>query len=110
MTSVAFFGPSGTFTEEALLTQPDLSAAALTPRASIDEVFEAVASGEVDRGFVPLENAIEGTVNATMDGLIFGEDLYIEREVVLDIHLQLMAKPGTRLDQVTPAIVARHLS
>ncbi len=101
VTSVAFFGPSGTFTEEALLTQSDLSAAALSPRSSIDEVLEAVASGEVDRGFVPLENAIEGTVNATMDGLIFGEDLYIEREVVLDIHLQLMAKPGTRLEQVT---------
>ena len=101
MTSVAFFGPSGTFTEEALLTQPDLAAAALSPRSSIDEVLEAVSSGAVDRGFVPIENAIEGTVNATIDGLIFGHDLFIEREVVLDVHLQLMARPGTRLDQVT---------
>jgi prephenate dehydratase len=101
ITTVAFFGPSGTFTEEALLSQPDLAALALEPRSSIDEVLEAVASGAVDLGFVPIENGIEGTVNATMDGLIFDHDLFIVREVVLDVHLQLMARPGTPLDRIT---------
>jgi len=101
VTSVAFFGPAGTFTEEALLTQPDLAAAALSPRGSIGEVLDAVASGGVDLGFVPLENAIEGTVNETMDGLVFGYDLLIEREVVLDIHLQLMAPGGSSISDVT---------
>jgi prephenate dehydratase len=51
-------------------------------------------------GFVPIENAIEGTVNATLDGLVFDHDLIIQREVVRDIHLHLMAPPGTALDQV----------
>lgn len=101
LSSVAFFGPSGTFTEEALLSQSDLAAAALVPKASIPDVLEAVDNGEVDLGFVPIENAIEGTVTATMDTLIFDVDLLIEREVVLDVHLQLMAKPGTTLDAVT---------
>jgi len=101
VTTVAFFGPSGTFTEEALLTQGDLAACALEPKASIGEVLAAVAAGEVDRGFVPIENAIEGTVNATMDGLIFDHDLLIVREVVLDVHLHLMARPGTTLGSVT---------
>ena len=101
LSSVAFFGPSGTFTEEALLTQSDLAAAALMAKSSIPDVLDAVNSGEVDLGFVPIENAIEGTVTATMDTLIFDVDLLIEREVVLDIHLHLMAQPGTRLADVT---------
>ena len=48
-------------------------------------------------GFVPIENAIEGTVSATIDGLIHDVDLHIQREVVMDIHLHLMAPPGTAL-------------
>ena len=99
-TSIAFFGPQGTFTEEALLTQPDYAAAALEPAPTIAEVLDAVAAGQVDLGFVPIENAIEGTVNATLDALIFDFDLLIQREVVLDMHLHLMAPPGTELSDV----------
>lgn len=99
-TSIAFFGPQGTFTEEALLSEPDFAAAALEPRATIAEVLEAVASGEVDLGFVPMENAIDGTVRDTLDALILDVDLLIQREVVRDIHLHLMAGPGTRLSDV----------
>jgi prephenate dehydratase len=99
--SVAFFGPSGTFTEEALLSQADLAGCALLPKGSIAEVLETVAAGQVDLGFVPLENAIEGTVNETMDALVFDYELFIEREVVLDVHLQLMARSGTSLSDVT---------
>ena len=97
---MAFFGPLGTFTEEALLTEPDLAAAALVPKATITEVLESVEGGEVDLGFVPIENAIEGTVNTTLDGLIFDFNLLIRREVVLDIHLHLMAPDGTELSDV----------
>jgi len=99
--SVAYFGPSGTFTEEALLTQADLAASTLLPKTSIAEVLEAVATGEVDMGFVPIENAIEGTVNETLDALIFEYDFFIEREVILDVHLQLMAKPGATMPRIT---------
>ena len=53
--------------------------------------------GQVDLGFVPLENAIEGTVRDIIDSLVFDFDLRIQREVVLDIHLHLMAPPGTDL-------------
>jgi prephenate dehydratase len=103
-TSVAYFGPPATFTQEALLTQPDLLAGALTPLASITTVLEAVAAGDVESGFVPIENAIEGTVSATIDGLIHDVDLYIQREVVMDIHLHLMARPGVALTDL------RHVS
>ena len=97
---VAYLGPEATFTEEALLTQADLRPAELTPLGSITAVLEAVARGEVDLGFVPIENAIEGTVSETIDGLVFDVDLRIQREVVLDIHLHLMASPGTALADV----------
>lgn len=99
-TTVAFLGPPGTFTQEALLTEPDLAAAALVPKATITEVLESVERGDVDVGFVPIENAIEGTVNTTLDGLIFDFDLLIRREVVLDIHLHLMAPRGTKLSEI----------
>ncbi len=99
-TSVAYFGPEATFTQEALLTEPDLSAAQTTPFPSITAVLDAVAGGEADCGFVPIENAIEGTVSATVDGLIHDVDLHIQREVVMDIHLHLMARPGTTLSEI----------
>lgn len=99
-TSVAFLGPMGTFTEEALLTQPDYAAAALEPRATIGEVLESVGRGDVDVGFVPIENAIDGVVRDTLDALIFDVDLLVQREVVLDVRLHLMAPPGTRLTDV----------
>ncbi|HEY8081856.1 MAG TPA: prephenate dehydratase [Acidimicrobiales bacterium] len=106
--SVAFFGPAGTFTEEALLTQADLAAATLVPKSMIEDVLFAVASGEVDCGFIPLENAIEGTVNSTLDGLVFDVDLRIVREVVMDIHLHLMAPAGTSLKDVRAVLSFPH--
>jgi prephenate dehydratase len=99
-TSVAYFGPEATFTQEALLTQPDLASADLRAMPSITAVLDAVARGEVDLGFVPIENGIEGTVSATIDGLIHDVDLHIQREVVIDIHLHLMARPGTGLADI----------
>ena len=55
---VGYFGPAGTFTEQALLTQPDLAAMQLVPYRTVPDVLDAVESGEVDLGFVPIENSI----------------------------------------------------
>jgi prephenate dehydratase len=105
---VAYFGPAGTFTEQALLTQADYAAAKRHPLPTIIDVLEAVRSGSVDIGFVPLENGIEGTVPVTLDGLVFDFDLLIQREVVLDIHLALMANQGTKLPDVTSVLSFPH--
>ena len=98
---VGFFGPFGTFTEQALRTQPDLAAGELVPYRTVPDVLDAVEAGEVDLGFVPIENSIEGTVNFTQDALAFDHDLLIQREVVLDIEHCLLARPGTALADVT---------
>lgn len=97
---VGFLGPQGTFTEEALFTQPDYAAAEVVALGSLADVLDSVQSGRVDLGFVPMENAIEGTVRDTIDSLVFERDLLIQREVIMDIHLHLMAPAGTPLDAV----------
>jgi prephenate dehydratase len=97
---VAFLGPAGTFTEEALLTQADLGGADLVAEASMTEVLAAVERGEADFGFVPIENSIEGTVRETLDALIFDRDLLIQREVVLGISLSLLGPAGLALADV----------
>ncbi len=97
---VGFLGPLGTFTEQALKTQPDLAAGVHVLFRTMPDVLDAVESGEVDLGFVAIENSIEGTVNLTQDELAFSHDLLIQREVVLDIEHCLMAKAGTAMADV----------
>ncbi|HRE03206.1 MAG TPA: prephenate dehydratase domain-containing protein, partial [Ilumatobacteraceae bacterium] len=100
MVRIGFLGPLGTFTEQALRSQPDLAAGELVPMRTVPDVLDAVACGDVDLGFVPIENSIEGTVNFTQDALAFDYDLLIQREVVLDIEHCLLAPPGTTLADV----------
>jgi prephenate dehydratase len=99
-TRVGFLGPLGTFTEQALKSQPDLAVAVHVLYRTMPDVLDAVESGEIDLGFVAIENSIEGTVNLTQDELAFSHDLLIQREVVLDIEHCLLAKPGTTLADV----------
>ncbi len=100
-TRVAFLGPFGTFTEQALRTQPDLAGCELVAHRTVPNVLDAVTGKDVDYGFVPIENSIEGVVNFTLDALAFDHDLYITREVVLDIHLCLAAPAGVALEAIT---------
>ncbi|MEM7272579.1 MAG: prephenate dehydratase [Actinomycetota bacterium] len=99
-TRIAYLGPAGTFTEQALMSQDDLASTELVPYPKFVDVLDATSTGEVDLGFVAIENAIEGTVNITLDALAFDHELLIQREVVLDIRLELMAAPGTSLADI----------
>lgn len=97
---VGFFGPFGTFAEQAVRTQADLTAGELVDYPTVPDVLDGVAAGEVDCGVVPIENSIEGVVNFTQDALAFDYDLLITREIVLDIEHCLVGAPGLMLDQV----------
>jgi prephenate dehydratase len=94
---VGYLGPPGTFTEQALLTQPDLAAGELVELASITDVIEATSNGDVDLGVVPLENAIEGAVNVTLDSLTFEADLLLQREIVISVQMNLLGLPGATI-------------
>ena len=99
-TRIGFLGPFGTFTEQALMSQADLAAGDLVPFRTMPDVLDAVEAGEVDYGFVAIENSIEGMVNLTQDELVFNHSLLIQREVVLDIEHCLLAQAGTTLADV----------
>jgi prephenate dehydratase len=101
---VGFLGPFGTFTEQAVRSQPDLDRGELVAFRSVPDVLDAVASGDLDFGVVPIENSIEGTVNFTQDALSFDYELLIQREVVLNIEHCLMAMPGTSLAEITTVL------
>lgn len=109
---VAFLGPSGTFTEQALLSQPDLAGAQCVPMRSIAETIFEVDHGRAELGVVPIENAIEGSVNETLDTLAFeaSEHLFIHREIVVPVDLNLCVKPGTKLSDVKAVVSIPHAS
>ncbi len=93
---IGYLGPEGSFSHDAV---GELDAAAV-PVATIPDLLAEVAAGTLRGALVPLENAIEGTVSATIDGLVFDHDLYITREVVRPIHLHLLARPGRDLGEI----------
>ncbi len=95
---VGYLGPEGSFSHEAVRS---LDGVEPVPFASLEDLLAGVADGSIDEGLVPLENALEGTVSATIDGLVFDHDLVIRQEIVLPIHLHLLARPGVGLDDIT---------
>jgi prephenate dehydratase len=99
----AFLGPAGTFSEEALLSL-GLDDVEPIPYPTIPDVFEAVESGECAHGVVPIENSQEGSVNATLDALVFDHELTIRQELVRDIHHVLAVAPGTKLSDIRTVI------
>jgi prephenate dehydratase len=101
MSRSGFLGPAGTFSEQALLSQKDLAAMDLVDYSTIPDVLTATEAGEVDLGFVPIENSIEGTVNAALDVLALESELLIQREVVINVQLNLLALPGVPLEEIT---------
>lgn len=87
---VAFLGPEGTFSQQAVLKHFGHSVRAL-PLPAINEVFQEVQSGHADFGVVPIENSTEGTVNHTLD-MFPSSPLKICGEVELRIQQHLMGR------------------
>ncbi len=104
-THIAYLGPAGTHSEEALLHAlgPDAADADLQPRASIGDAIDAVQAGEdVKAAFVPIENSIEGAVTQTLDALVHdAPDVQIVGEIVWPVHHCLIAREPLALDAIT---------
>ena len=86
---IAYFGPAGSFTHQAAVKKFGNSVS-LIPARDIDEVFDVVQKKEVKYGVVPLENSIEGIVNATLDSLI-AYQLIIYAEIKLSVKHNLLS-------------------
>ena len=91
----SFLGPAGTFCEMALRqVAPDdvvLDSCQDVPTA-LDRVRERAAEAAV----VPIENSVEGGVNATLDNLVAGAPLVITAEMAVPITFVLAGRPGLR--------------
>lgn len=107
---IGYLGPPGTFTEEALRYSSDISYQEAIPFPTIEETILAVEEGKVDKAIVPLENSIEGSVNATLDTLAFDVDLYIQKEVVYPVRHSLLAKEDMELGEISKVLSHPHAS
>jgi len=120
---IGYFGPEGTFTQEALINAtgaggagagadpgPEAEPAArdhldLVPFPTIYDTVMAVHSGSVDRALVPIENSLEGSVNATLDALAMEtEDVAIVGEVVHPIRHCLIARTALELSDIETVV------
>lgn len=91
---IGVLGPESTYSEKAALlwskSRPGL-AASLVYFQDFEEVLEAVQSGQVDEGIVPVENSLEGAVTAVMD-LLLRQNVVIVGEVNLPIRHCLVGR------------------
>ena len=101
--TVAYLGPAGTFSEQAVYQQFGRAVEGL-PCVSIDEVFRATEAGTADFGVVPVENSSEGAINRTLD-LMLATTTVISGEVAIAVQHSLMTKTGS-MDGVT--VVCAH--
>ncbi|MGH8882350.1 MAG: prephenate dehydratase domain-containing protein, partial [Stackebrandtia sp.] len=104
MPRIAYFGPSGTFTEMALaefensgsFDGPVERIAAASQPAALD----LVRSGAVAGAVVPIESSVEGSISTTLDSLAIGPRLQIIAETELEVTFTIVARPGTDIAEV----------
>ncbi|AMX82758.1 prephenate dehydratase [Geobacillus subterraneus] len=88
---IGYLGPKATFTEAAVAAL--FPSEPREPYDTIPDCIDAVAVGEIAAAVVPLENALEGSVNLTLDYLIHEQPLPIIGEIVVPIEQHLMVHP-----------------
>lgn len=106
MMKIAFLGPNATFTDIAVreLFPNDEG----IPYITIPDCLDAVIKDEVDACVVPLENALEGSVNITLDYLIHEMKLPILAEVTAPIRQHLMVHPNHQDDWQQIEVIYSH--
>jgi len=103
---IAYLGPAGTFTEDALreALEPDVEFEPLrTP--TVAEAILAVERGEAERALVPFENSIEGSVRSTLDTLAFDTPgVTIVGEHDFAVRAMLIARESLALSAIETVI------
>jgi prephenate dehydratase len=100
-----YLGPEGTFTHEALIGMAAGDELELVPLPTIYDTVMAVHAGLVERALVPIENSLEGSVNATLDALAMEtEDVAILGEVVRPIEHCLIARDPIDLADIETVV------
>ncbi|HZY04727.1 MAG TPA: prephenate dehydratase domain-containing protein, partial [Anaeromyxobacteraceae bacterium] len=97
---IAYLGPPGTFSEEAISRCDLARGAERLPFPSFPAAYEAALRGGADAALFPIENSLEGSVGAVLDLLVHQPGLLIRRELLLPVEQHLLARSGTRIEEV----------
>tara|TARA_Y100000310_G_scaffold345853_1_gene471438 strand:+ start:21471 stop:22298 length:828 start_codon:yes stop_codon:yes gene_type:complete len=103
---VGYQGIEGAYSEAALLTHfgKDVEAIGYD---TFEEVFDAVKKGDIDYGFLPLENTIAGSIIENYD-LLLKEDVFVIGEVFFKITHNLLSHKGNKLENIKIAYSHPH--
>ncbi len=103
VTTVAYLGPEGTYTEEAAkLFFGDNDE--MMPQATVADALALVAEGKAAYAVVPQENTLGGPVTDYIDAFLAADGVSVVGEVVLPIRQTLMGLAGTDLSKVTRVV------
>ncbi|MDQ2089572.1 prephenate dehydratase [Marimonas arenosa] len=94
---IAFQGEPGAYSHEACRkARPNMEA---VPCETFEEVIAAVRDGRADYAMLPVENSTYGRV-ADIHRLLPESGLYIVDEAFVRVRINLLALPGTKLEDV----------
>ena len=102
----SYLGPAGTFTEAALAQVPEARGQRWHPVRNVGEALADVVEGRSDAAMIAIENSIDGGVSTAQDALATMPGLRIVGEYLVPVNFVLVARPGTRLDEVS--LVSAH--
>ncbi|WP_294982443.1 prephenate dehydratase [uncultured Microbacterium sp.] len=102
----SYLGPAGTFTEAALAQVPEARDQIWRPVRNVAEALADVVEGRSDAAMIAIENSVDGGVSTAQDALATMPGLRIIGEYLVRVNFVLVARPGTRIEDVT--LVAAH--
>jgi prephenate dehydratase len=103
---IGYLGPVATFTD--LAVRHLFPGEESVPYVTIPECIDSAAEGSVDFAVVPIENALEGSVNITLDYLIHEVPLFIVGEATAPIQQHLMVHPENLENWQNTELVLSH--
>src|SRR3954471_17040759 len=98
---IAYLGPAGTFTEDALGETLPTDGFEPLRTLTIPDAILAVEHGEAERALVPIENSLEGSVRPTLDTLAFDVNkVTIVGEHDYRVRVHLVARKGVPVEDI----------
>ena len=99
---IAFQGEHGAYSEQAIreALPQDYDT---VPCVSFDDVFSSVAKGLCDRGFIPVENSVAGSINRNYD-LLMQHELFVIGEHITSVSHCLIGTPDSKLEAIRKVV------
>jgi len=95
---LGFLGPKGTFSFE--VAKNYLKKRELKEYKTISEIITGLKNNEIAEAIVPIENSIQGGVTETIDSLIESNDIFVNKEIILEVNHNLMANSKYNFNEI----------